>query len=528
MGNTKDTKPLKSILMMLFFTLLLIILTPNLHNHVVSSGIEDVVSKTAKESSQASKLVVYLFWGQGCHICDQMKLFLEEMQKKYPNIEVKKYEVFYNKGNYNLLSQMLSAYNKRFSGVPVIFIGEKSFSGFSEQHKINLEEAISSCLTEGCIDPIKKVKPSKKEPSSTQKVIGNSNDKVTGVQNSNMEHKTENQHPNEGTKPTSVQNQKEEKTTSDIKAGIKKDPTTTKLSQKETIKLVNKQDNSPQKEQDSSFINIPLLGKVNALEVSIPLVTVIIAGIDSFNPCTFFVLFSLLGLLVYARSRKKMFLIGSTFVFFSGLIYFLFMTAWLNLFLIMGHLVVITIVAAIVSIVIAIINIKDFFFFKKGISLTIPGSAKPKLFDRMRKLVKSTSLLSIILGTVVLAVVANSYELLCTAGLPMVFTRILTLNNLPPLTYYLYLILYNLVYIIPLILIVIIFTITLGKRNLTEWQGRVLKLVSGVMMLGLGVVLLVNPSLLNNLLISLVIVLGSVAGSLAIAFLTKSKLNGDM
>jgi len=101
--------------------------------------------------------------------------------------------------------------------------------------------------------------------------------------------------------------------------------------------------------------------------MSLPVITLVIAGLDSFNPCAFFVLFSLLGLLIHAQSRKKMFLIGSVFVFFSGFIYFLFMAAWLNLFLVMGQVEIITKIAGSVAVVIAAINIKDFFIFKKGV-----------------------------------------------------------------------------------------------------------------------------------------------------------------
>jgi thiol-disulfide isomerase/thioredoxin len=268
-------------------------------------------------------------------------------------------------------------------------------------------------------------------------------------------------------------------------------------------------------------VNIPMIGKVNVSDMSLPFMTIIIAGLDSFNPCAFFVLFSLLGLLVYAQSRKKMFLIGSVFVFFSGFIYFLFMAAWLNLFLVMGQVALITTIAGVVSVIIAVINIKDFFMFNQGVSLTIPDSAKPKLFDRMRKLMKSTSLMSVIIGTAVLAIVANSYELLCTAGFPMVFTRILTLNNLSAPMYYFYLAFYNVVYVIPLAIIVVVFTITLGKKKLTEWQGRVLKLVSGMMMLGLGAVLIIDPVLLNNMLISAALLAGALAVSAIIIPLTK-------
>ncbi len=271
---------------------------------------------------------------------------------------------------------------------------------------------------------------------------------------------------------------------------------------------------TPARERGES-VDIPLLGTLDARTTSLPVLTLFIAGLDSFNPCAFFVLLTLLGLLVHARSRNKMLLVGGVFVFFSGFIYFLFMAAWLNVFLVMGHVTAITTIAGGVSILIAAVNIKDFFLFKQGVSLTIPDSAKPKLFDRMRKLLRSTSLFSILAGTTVLAVVANSYELLCTAGFPMVFTRILTLNALSTTSYYLYLALYNIIYIIPLLLIVLVFTITLGARKLSERQGRLMKLISGAMMLGLGGVLIIDPALLNSLMVSFVLL----AGALGVSFL---------
>ena len=99
-------------------------------------------------------------------------------------------------------------------------------------------------------------------------------------------------------------------------------------------------------------------------------------ALDSFNPCAFFVLFTLLGILVHARSRRRMLFIGGTFVAFSGIVYFIFMAAWLNLFLHIGELRAVTTAAGIVALVIAAINIKDYFFFKRGVSLTIPESQK--------------------------------------------------------------------------------------------------------------------------------------------------------
>ena len=271
----------------------------------------------------------------------------------------------------------------------------------------------------------------------------------------------------------------------------------------------------PSTPRATDTITIPIIGRVDSSSVSLPVFTIIIAGLDSFNPCAFFVLFFLLSLLIHAHSRGRMLLIGGVFIFFSGLIYFVFMAAWLNLFLLTGTLSAVTVAAGLIALVVAAINIKDFFFFEQGISLVIPEAKKPKLLARMRNLLKAGSLSSMVAGTAVLALAANSYELLCTAGFPMIYTRLLTLRQLPVTEYYLYLAFYNVVYIIPLAVIVGIFTVTLGSKKLTEWHGRVLKLVSGLMMLGLGLVLLIKPELLNNPLASA----GLLASTLAVAAL---------
>jgi hypothetical protein len=256
---------------------------------------------------------------------------------------------------------------------------------------------------------------------------------------------------------------------------------------------------------------VPLFGEIDHGDLSLPLFTLIIAGMDSFNPCAFFVLLFLLSLLVHVRSRKRMLLVGGVFVLFSGLVYFLFMAAWLNVFLVIGRLAAITLTGGLVALVIGAINIKDFLFFKQGVSLVIPEAAKPKLFERMRGLLKAQSLPAMLGGAVVLAVTANAYELLCTAGFPMVYTRVLTLHQLSPAEYYEYLVLYNVVYVVPLAIIVAVITATLGARKMTEWQGRQLKLLSGLMMAVLGLVLIIEPALLNNALASVVMLAGVVA-----------------
>jgi hypothetical protein len=259
-------------------------------------------------------------------------------------------------------------------------------------------------------------------------------------------------------------------------------------------------------------VQVPLLGMIDPSDSGLPILTVVIAGLDAFNPCAFFVLLFLLSLMVHARSRARMMLVGGTFVLISGLIYFVFMAAWLNVFLLLGELRLVTIIAGIIAVGLAAINIKDYFWFQSGgPSLSIPESKKPGMYQRMRNLVAAKSVWAMLIGTAILAVAVNSYELLCTAGLPMVYTRILTLREADTFVYYLYLVLYNIIYVIPLLIIVLLFVMKFGSRKLGEAEGRLLKLMSGMMMLGLGALMLVAPTALNNAGIAIVLLLGAVA-----------------
>jgi cytochrome c biogenesis protein CcdA len=164
------------------------------------------------------------------------------------------------------------------------------------------------------------------------------------------------------------------------------------------------------------------------------------------------------------------------------------------------------VIAALVAIVAGLINVKDFFWFKQGVSLSIPDGARPKLYERTRDLLKAHSLYALVPATIALALFANLYEFLCTAGFPMIYTRILTLSDLSNLQYYLYLILYNVIYVLPMLAIVLVFSVSLGGRKLQEREGRNMKLISGMMMLALGLILLINPNLLHQVGVTLLII----------------------
>lgn len=293
-----------------------------------------------------------------------------------------------------------------------------------------------------------------------------------------------------------------------------------------TFVIKNNPDNSvgfPVTVSGLESVNVPYIGTISSADYSLPVFTVILAGLDAFNPCAFFVLLFLLSFIVHGKSRQKMALIGGLFVIVSGVMYFLFMAAWLNLFLYLGELRIISTIAGFVGGIIAIINIKDYFWYKKGFSLTIDDNKKPVLFERIRSLLRMDSALSVIIATIIFAIIANSYELLCTAGFPMIYTKILTLKSLSVSSYYLYLFLYNIVYVLPLFLIVALFVIKLGARKLTEYEGRVLKLLSGIMMLLLSMVLVFSPKALSDILVAVSILLISIVITTLTTILFKIK-----
>jgi len=244
-------------------------------------------------------------------------------------------------------------------------------------------------------------------------------------------------------------------------------------------------------------ITVPLLGTLDPRRLGLPLFTVALGLIDGFNPCAMWVLLFVLALLVNLHDRLRMLAIGGTFVLVSGLAYFAFMVAWLNVFLLVGVARWVQMLLGAVALAIGAVHVKDFVAFGRGPSLSIPAAVKPTIYARARRVLTAQSLGAALGATVVLALLVNVVELLCTAGLPAVYTRVLTLHALPAWQYYGYVGLYNLAYVFDDGLMVAIAVVTLSRRKLDERGGRWLKLVSGLVMLVLGSLLLVHPEWLR-------------------------------
>jgi hypothetical protein len=248
---------------------------------------------------------------------------------------------------------------------------------------------------------------------------------------------------------------------------------------------------------DVGEVEVPFFGKLSVLKLGMPLFTFLIGLVDGFNPCAMWVLLFLLSVLVNLQDRWKILTVAGTFVLVSGIAYFAFMAAWLNVMYFVGYLRWVQITLALLAVLVGLVHIKDFFAFRKGVSLSIPESSKPGIYRRVRGIVTAESVLAAIAGATVLAVLVNIVELLCTAGLPALYSQVLVLQDFPRWKNYAYLALYILAYMLDDLLMVTIVVVTLGKWKLQERGGRWLKLVSGVVILVLGLVLLVKPEWLG-------------------------------
>lgn len=240
-------------------------------------------------------------------------------------------------------------------------------------------------------------------------------------------------------------------------------------------------------------ISVPLLGTISLSDLGLPLFTLTLGLVDGFNPCAMWVLLFLLSLLVHLNNRRRMALIAGTFVLVSGAVYYAFMAAWLNLFLLTGFNRWVYLILALVALLIGAVNIRDFFRPGGGFTLSIPDSAKPGLYARMRKVLNQQVLTASLFGVAVLAVMVNFIELLCTAGIPAIYTAVLTQQGLSPTAYYGYLGLYIAGYIADDSLMVGLAVYALSSSKLTVNTGRWLKLLSGIVMLVLGEIMLLHP-----------------------------------
>ncbi len=332
--------------------------------------------------AKENPILIQFFWAIGCPHCAKEEVFLKSLESKYPQLEIKDYEITANRQNLLLLQETGKKLKADVSGVPFTVVGNQYFSGYLS-------------------------------------------DKTTGK---------------------------------DIEAAIAGIPPNFKYS------------------------HLPL-----------PLLTLVMALLDGFNPCAMWTLLFLISLLLGMKDRRRMWALGIAFIVSSAFVYFLFLSAWLNLFLFLGLVVWVRILIGLVALGAGGYYLRDYWVNKYGACKVMGNERRQKMFEKIRSITRKRQFILALGGIILLAVAVNLVELICSAGLPAIYTKILSLSNLPTWQYYLYLLLYILIFMLDDLFIFFTAMITLQVVGIQSKYSRFSHLVGGVLMFIIGLLLLFKP-----------------------------------
>jgi len=243
-------------------------------------------------------------------------------------------------------------------------------------------------------------------------------------------------------------------------------------------------------------LDLPLIGKIKTKNLSLPTLSITLGLLDGFNPCAMWTLLFLISLLLGMQDRKRMWALGSAFIITSAFVYFLIMAAWLNLFLLLGFITWVRIAIGLVAIGAGIYNLRDYYINKEGGCAAAGDEKRQKIFAKIKDITQKKQFLLALIGIILLAFAVNVVELVCSAGLPAIFTQVLTLSNLPTWQYYSYLLLYILFFMLDDLIIFFIAMITLKAIGIESKYARISRLIGGILITIIGLLLLFKPELL--------------------------------
>jgi len=362
-----------------------------------------IISLTLGNRSIAQSNELLFFYSDTCPHCHKEELFLQTLENKYPEINVKRFEVSKDENNQQLFKETAKNLGQNATSVPFLVINNKAIIGYQE------------------------------------------------------------------------------------------DRTTGKKIENEVKKLLQQDKHSSAVTND---IYIPILNKsIDIKAISLPMLTVIIGVLDGFNPCAMWVLLFLIGMLIGTENKRRLYILGSTFILTSGLIYFLFLNAWLNIFLFIGYTTYIKILIGVVALFMGGHYLNEYRKKVTGCEVT-SNEKRQKMFIRIKEIINRNNLLLALFGIILLAVAVNFVELLCSAGLPAVYTQVLIMNNLPKWQYYAYLMLYILFFMLDDLIVFIIAMVTLETVGISAKYTHIAHLIGGIVMVIIGILMLVRPELL--------------------------------
>ena len=401
-------------------------------------------------SAKADEKVIniHLFYGNGCPHCAAEEEFLSDYLKDRTDVKLYKYEIWYDSHNQELLSKVqkeMGTTNK--NGVPFTVIGKKTIVGYADGvTDEQIKDAINYYLNNDYRDYAGEI---------TGKV------KKTEVKEDTI---------------------KDESKTEDKKEN-----------------KMEKADDTKDSDQTDENVTVPVLGKINAKKVSLPILAVVLGFVDGFNPCAMWILIFLITMLFNMKDRKKMWILGLTFILTSGIVYLMFMLAWLNLATFISKIAFIRLLIAVIALVVGLINIYKYIdsLKKKDEGCDVVDKKdRKKIMEKIISITHEKKFIIALLGIMVLAASVNIIELMCSIGIPLLFTQILAMNNLSTFSYMIYMFIYIFFFLIDDIVIFVISMVTLKVTGLSTKYTKYSHLIGGIIMLIIGLLLIIKPELL--------------------------------
>lgn len=387
-------------------------------------------------SQAQDKLEIYFFYSDSCPHCHRESLFLDELEGEYGSkIKISRLEVSQDEANVATMLTMARQLGVGVSGVPFTVIDDKYFVGYY-------------------------------------------NDEITGSQIREIIDAQLNIPVNNIKLPTKPIGQAE--TNGEQELIVVEDISDEKIS---IDNLENK-------------IEIPLFGQIDIKNFSLPLLSMVLGFVDGFNPCAMWALVFLISLLLGMKNRKRMWILGVSFIITSSLVYFLFMVAWLNIFLFLGLVWWLRILIGLLALGGGGYNFREFFKNRAGTCKLDGQEKKKRIFNRLKDITSQKSFYLALFGIILLAIAVNMVELICSAGLPAVYTQVLALNNLDRWQYYAYILVYIFFFMLDDLLVFFIAMITMQLTGFSTKYSRYSSLLGAILMIIIGLLLLFRYDLL--------------------------------
>ena len=372
-----------------------------------------------------NEVTLYFFYGKECPHCHEEQKYLNKISNKYKKLKIKKYEVWYNKDNAELLQKVLEKYNIERNATPTTIIGSSCFIGYSEGADLTFERAINYYNKNEYHDYVKDI-----------------------------------------------------------------------INNKEIAKIEDKFSEYDQKNNKKFIIDVPIIGKVNLKRFSLFTSTTLIALVDGFNPCAMWILLFLISILLGMKDRRRMWIIGLTFLISSALVYMAIMLSWLNIVINLTEITFVRYIIGLIAIIGGIINLRSFKNAKDSGCEIVDDKKRKKIFTKIKKFTEEKSLFLALIGVITLAISVNVVELACSAGLPLIFTELLVINNITGVNALLYTLLYIIFFLFDDILVFVIAMKTLKITTISTKYNKYSHLVGGIIMLLIGILLILKPEII--------------------------------